>query len=108
MRVQAIVCVSLILVVYAGIGVAQEKPAEALVVNKEERTVSIPCLIAPRKLPNLNEIYPIEVVATSPAPAGKKAHETVVTTGVKPSDVHKAIESLGSGQGEILVLLTLQ
>jgi hypothetical protein len=76
-----------------------EKPA-AIVVDKEKKTVSIACKIAPRKLPNLSEIYPIEVIATYPAPKGQKAHETVVTFDVKPSDVHKALESLGLKPGK--------
>src|SRR5262245_44070975 len=102
MRIRSIplIVFNMTTMVGVGVGLAQEKPADLLVVNKEERTVSIPCLVAPRKLPNLNEVYPIEVVATLPSPAGKKAHETVVTTSVKPSEVHKAIESLGLAPGK--------
>ena len=43
--------------------------------------------VAPRKLPKYDQVYPIEVVASWPDPKGKKAHETVVTVDVKPSDV---------------------
>jgi|GEM_PF-735748 len=68
-------------------------------VDKAAGTVTVPCRIAPRKLPNLNEIYPIEVMATYPAPRGQKAHETVVTFEVTPSEVHKALESLGLKPG---------
>lgn len=78
--------------------VAQDKPAEAIKVDKEKKTVTVACKIAPRKLPNLNEIYPIEVIATQPK--GQKAHETVVTFEVKPSDIHKALESLGLKPGK--------
>jgi hypothetical protein len=84
----------------------KEKPVEdkeipgTMTVDKEKRTVTIACTIAPRKLPNLADIYPIEVIACYPAPRGQKAHETVVTfAGVKPSSVHKALEQLGLKPG---------
>ncbi len=76
---------------------AQEKPA-AIQVDKEKKTVTVACKIAPRKLPNLAEVYPIEVIAA--APKGQKAHETVVTFEAKPSDIHKALESLGLKPGK--------
>src|SRR5205809_3995518 len=71
-------------------------------VDKEAKTITIDAKIAPRKLPHLKgEIYPLEVIATWPHPKGKKAHETIVTIddAVKPSDVHKALESLGLKAG---------
>src|SRR5436190_7682292 len=71
-----------------------------IIVDKEKKTVTIPCKIAPRKLPNLKQIYPLEVVATVPAPKGQKAHETVVVFDVKPSAVQKALESLGLKAGK--------
>jgi hypothetical protein len=71
-----------------------------MVVDKEKKTIAIPCVIAPRKLDYLNEIYPIEVIATLPHPRGQKAHETVVNYDVKPSDVHKALESFGLKAGK--------
>lgn len=78
---------------------AQEK--SSLVVDKERKTITIACTVAPRKLPNLDQIYPIEVIATYPAPRGQKAHETVVCfDGIKPSDVHKALEGLGLQPGK--------
>jgi len=40
------------------------------------------------------------VLATWPAPKGNKAHETVVTFDVMPSEVHKALESLGLKAGK--------
>lgn len=70
-----------------------------LKVDKEKKTITIPCKIAPRKLPNLNEVYPIEVIAAWPAPKGQKAHETVVTFEAKPSEIHKALEELGVKPG---------
>ena len=80
--------------------VAQDKPTEAIKVDQEKKTVTLACKIALRKLPNLNEVYPIEVIASLAAPKGQKAHETVVTFDAKPSDVHKAVESLGLKPGK--------
>ncbi len=79
---------------------AREKAAGTVTVDAAARTVSVPCRIAPRKLPHLKEAYPIEVMATLPHPRGQKAHETVVTIEVRPSDVHKALESLGLRPGK--------
>lgn len=71
-----------------------------LAVDAKARTVTIDCKIAPRKLESLPQTYPIEVIATHPAPKGKKAHETVVTFDVKPSEIHQALESLGLKAGQ--------
>jgi hypothetical protein len=72
-----------------------------ITVDKDKRVILIDAKIAPRKLEYLKgEIYPIEVIACYPHPEGKKAHETVVTITVKPSEVHKAIESLGLKPGK--------
>jgi hypothetical protein len=68
-------------------------------VDKQKRTVTIEAKIAPRKLPHLKEVYPIEVIACWPHPKGKKAHETVVTIEAKPSAVHKALVELGLKPG---------
>ncbi len=87
----AVVCIS------DRAGTAAATPTFTL--DKKLRRVEIPCRIAPRKLANLQEIYPLEVVATYPAPQGQKAHETVVVFDVKPSDVAKALESLGLKPG---------
>lgn len=76
---------------------AQDKPA-GMQIDKEKKTITIPCKIAPRKLPNLSEVYPIEVIAT--APKGQKAHETIVTFDVAPSEIHKALEGLGLKPGK--------
>lgn len=79
---------------------AADKEPAGITVDKKARTVTIDCVVAPRKLPKLDQIYPIEVIACYPAPKGQKAHETVVTFTVKPSDVHKALESLGLKPGK--------
>ena len=72
-----------------------------IVVDKEKKTITFDAKIAPRKLEYLKgEVYPLEVIATWPHPKGKKAHETIVTTEVLPSDIHKAIESLGFKAGK--------
>jgi hypothetical protein len=70
-----------------------------IVVDAATKTIRVPCRIAPRKLANLPDIYPCEVVATWPAPKGGKAHETVVNFDIMPSEVHKALESLGLKPG---------
>jgi outer membrane protein assembly factor BamB len=80
-----------------------EKPTAVLTVDKKKKTITIPCKIAPRQLPTLKEVYPIEVMATYPSPLGQKAHETVVTFEVKPSEVHKALEELGLKPGKPVV-----
>jgi hypothetical protein len=77
-----------------------EKPAAGMTVDKKNKTITIDAQIAPRKLPVYKEIYPIEVVACWAHPKGQKAHETIVTLGVKPSDVHKALESFGLKPGK--------
>ncbi|MSQ93371.1 MAG: hypothetical protein EXR98_02310 [Gemmataceae bacterium] len=88
---------------------SEEKKAgtPGVTVDNDARTVTIDAKVAPRKLPNLDKIYPLEVIACWPAPKGKKAHETIVIIDARPSDVHKALESLGlkagkpiMGQGE--------
>ena len=81
--------------------VGDPKNPTVLSVDKGQKRVTIPGLVAPRKLPNLNDIYPLEVVATYPAPRGQKAHETIVNfTDIRPSEVHKALESLGVKPGK--------
>ncbi len=79
---------------------ADDSLTAEVTVDKTARTISIPCQIAARKLPNLSEIYPLEVIATAPPPRGRKAHETVVTTDVRPSQVHAALEALGLQPGQ--------
>lgn len=68
-------------------------------VDKDARTVTLDARVAPRKLPKLDKVYPIEVIACWAHPKGQKAHETVITIEAKPSDVHKALESLGLKAG---------
>lgn len=79
---------------------ADEKKSDGLIVDKEKKTITVPAKVALRKLPNLADIYPLEVVACHPSPKGKKAHETVVTIDVTPSEIHKALEGLGLKAGK--------
>jgi hypothetical protein len=83
---------------------AAEKDTPGVIrVDREKRTITIDCKIAPRKMDDpkfQGIIYPIEVIACYPYPRGQKAHETVVTIDVKPSDVHKALEELGLKAGK--------
>jgi hypothetical protein len=78
----------------------QDKPG--LVIDKEAKTVTIDAKMAPRVvLKEKKEPYPLEVIATWPHPKGKKSHETIVNIdeSIKPSDIHKALESLGLKAG---------
>lgn len=80
---------------------AQDKPA-GITVDKEKRTIAIACKIAPRKMDDpkyQGKTWPLEVVACYPYPKGQKAHETLVTIDIKPSEVHKALESFGLKPG---------
>jgi hypothetical protein len=89
-----------ILITLAATLPSQEKAGPGVVVDKDKKTVTIDAKMAPRKLPNLDKIYPLEVIACWPHPKGKKAHETIVTIEARPSDVHKALESLGLKAGK--------
>src|SRR5438105_6429297 len=82
---------------------ADKEAPTGIKVDKEKRTVTIDCKVAPRKMDDpkfQGIIYPIEIVACYPYPKGQKAHETVVTFDIKPSDVHKALEELGLKAGK--------
>jgi hypothetical protein len=97
-------CIGLV-IIGAGFQIrAADDKKPAIVVDKDKRTVSIDCKIAPRKMEDPKYqgiIYPIEVIACWSYPKGQKAHETVVTIdGIKPSEVHKAIESIGLKPGK--------
>jgi hypothetical protein len=74
-----------------------------VIVDKDKRTITVDAKIAPRKIdaPGYDKIYPLEVVACWSFPnKGQKAHETVVTFDAKPSEIHKALESLGLKPGK--------
>ena len=85
---------------------ADDKLPDAIKVDREKKTVTVDAKVAPRKV--LDEVYPIEVIACwphkkNPKPgdrAGKKAHETVVTIDVLPSEVARAMEQLGAKPGK--------
>ncbi len=77
------------------------RPTANLVIDKGRRMITVPCLIAPRKLPHLGQVYPLEVVATYPSPQGQKSHETIITfDGIAPSQVHAALGQLGLKPGK--------
>ena len=72
-----------------------------IVVDAANKSITIPAKIAPRKLAKLDQIYPVEVIACWPeSKNGQKAHETVVVFDIKPSEVHKALESFGLKAGK--------
>jgi hypothetical protein len=82
---------------------AADGPPGGIQVDKDKRTVTIDAKIAPRKMEDpkfKGEIYPIEVIACWAYPKGQKAHETVVTIEIKPSQLHNALESLGLKAGK--------
>src|SRR5262245_61693092 len=93
---------SCLLCAWSWISLAAQEAAPAapatLKIDKDAKTISIPAKIAPRKLPDLAEIYPLEVICTFAK--GEKKHETVVTSETKPSEIHKALESLGLKPGK--------
>jgi hypothetical protein len=77
-----------------------KKGPAGFTVDRDKRTLTVAAKMAPRKMPNLKQVYPLEVIATFPAPRGQKAHETVVTYDAKPSDIHKALVGLGLKPGK--------
>jgi hypothetical protein len=94
--------VILLVVALAGAARADE-PASGVVVDKDRKAVVVDARIAPRKIEDpkfKGVVYPIEVIACWGFPKGQKAHETVVTIDVKPSEVHKALEQLGLKSGK--------
>ncbi len=87
----------------AGTAAQDKKDAPAgsgVTVDEAKRTVTVDCKIAPRKLPNLDQVYPVELIAGWGAPRGKKAHEIVVAIEMNPSQVHKGLEKLGLKAGK--------
>lgn len=79
------------------------RAAEGITIDKDKKSVSVDAKVALRKLPKLDQVYPIEVIACwghdRKDGAGQKAHETILTIDVLPSDVHKALESVGLKPG---------
>jgi hypothetical protein len=101
MFVSRVSTIALLLLGLAACRALAESPG--ITIDKEKKSVSIDAKIAPRKLPMYNEVYPIEVVACwahdRKEGKGQKAHETVVTIDVPPSEVHKALEAVGLKPG---------
>ena len=99
-NVRAILVASLLFAMAAGSAVAD---TPGITVDTSKKSVSIDAKIALRKLPNLDQVYPIEVIACwahdRKEGKGQKAHETIVTIDVAPSDVHKALEAVGLKPG---------
>ncbi|HEV8290757.1 MAG TPA: YdjY domain-containing protein [Tepidisphaeraceae bacterium] len=97
MRIQWMLAIVLIV----GMQVLAADAPAGIVVDPAKKSVTIPAKVAPRKLAALTEIYPVEVIACWPTEKkGEKAHETVVVFDVKPSEVHKALESFGLKPGK--------
>jgi hypothetical protein len=80
---------------------AADEKAAGVTIDAAKKLVVVDAKVAPRKLEHLKgEQYPIELIASWGHPKGKKAHETVLTTDVNPSDVHKALEQVGLKAGK--------
>lgn len=93
--------VTLFVLTLIGPALAADQP---MTVDKEKKTITIAAKVAPRKLPTLDQVYPIEVIAAwghdrQPV-KGQKSHETIVTYDVLPSEIHKALEGLGLKPGK--------
>ncbi|MBP3959141.1 hypothetical protein J8F10_28180 [Gemmata sp. G18] len=94
----ALGCLALLALV--GRSSAEEKKA-GVTVDMARRLVTVDAKVAPRKLEHLKgEVYPIELIASWAHPRGKKAHETILTIEVDPSEVHKGLEKLGLKPGK--------
>ena len=78
----------------------QKKDKPGVVIDEAKKTITVDAKVAPRKLANLDKVYPIELIAGWPAPQGKKAHEIVVSIEIDPSEVHKGLEKLGLKPGK--------
>ena len=90
---------ALVFVAQSGAQEKKDRPAR-VTVDMAKKCVIVDAKVAPRKLPNLDQVYPIELVAGWGAPKGKKAHEIVVAIEVDPSQVHKGLEKLGLKPGK--------
>jgi hypothetical protein len=100
MRAVAVMVVGVAAVMMLDHAIAQEK-SPGITVDTAKKSVIIEAKVAPRKLEHLKgEVYPIELIACWAHPKGKKAHETVLTIDVNPSDVHKALEQIGLKPGK--------
>ena len=90
------------LLVFVQTSIAQEKKGRpgGVTVDLARRAVIVDARVAPRKLPNLDKVYPIELVAGWARTVGKKAHEIVVSIEANPSEIHKGLEKLGLKPGK--------
>src|SRR4051812_39902783 len=78
-------------------------PGKGVTVDKAQKTVAIDAERAPRKNAEpklMDRISPAPEIGPQGYPKGLKAHETVVTFDVKPSEIHKALEGLGLKPGK--------
>ena len=86
---------------------AGDEKRPAVTVDRDKKLVIIPAKVAPRKLPNLDQVYPIEVIATWGYREGKKgkAHETVVLQafahehGISLNTVFQQVNGFAQSQG---------
>lgn len=100
MMSRLVLALGVVLVVQAATAQDRKDRPAGVTVDTARRAVIVDARVAPRKLPNLDKVYPIELVAGWGAPKGKKAHEIVVEFAVDPSEVHKGLEKLGLKPGK--------
>ena len=84
-------------IICLGAGAGAGGGRRGILVDRKRARVIVDVEIAPRKLPHLKQIYPIEVMVAGAE--GKKAHETVLISEVSPLQVHRALEELGLEAG---------
>jgi hypothetical protein len=100
LRIASAAALAALGVALSGLSTAQTGGA-GFTVDKAGKAVIVDAEIAPRRLPDLPQVYPIEVFATHTKKAGaQKSHETLLLVTAKPSEVHKALESLGLKAGK--------
>jgi hypothetical protein len=95
-----VLALGVVLVVQTSTAQEQQSGTGGVTVDVNRRAVIVDARVAPRKLPNLDKVYPIELVAGWGAPKGKKAHEIVVAIDANPSEVHNGLEKLGLKPGK--------
>ena len=85
-------------VVCLGASVKEVDANRGIFIDRKNSRVVVDVEIAPRKLPHLKQVYPVEVMVAGAE--GKKAHETVLVSVASPFQVHRALEKLGLKAGQ--------
>ena len=93
---------ALALVMFSQASRAQEKKAgpRGITVDTTRRAVIVDAKVCAAQAAEPRQGLPDRARRRLGAPAGKKAHEIVVSIDVQPSEVHKALEQLGLKPGK--------